>query len=234
MNFFNSLIGQLTVELTVGFVLLLISVRLIGNRQLSQITPFDFISALVLGELVGNAIYDPKTPFYYIIYSVTIWTILMLLIEKITLKSLKARKIIQGAPEFVVRDGLINFDVLIKQKLDFTEFLGLLRDKNAFSIREVDYAILENSGVITVKKKSAFTSQNNNSEDDTKSSINLPVILDGQIVDDHLKTLNNRSREWLMKLLQQRDITNVKTVLYAEWSEQYGFHLQKYDDYPKN
>ena len=84
---------HITFVLFVGFIALFIMTKILGKSQISQITPFDFISAIVLGELVGNALYDENTGISQMLFSVLLWTILILTTEKITQKFRRTRKL---------------------------------------------------------------------------------------------------------------------------------------------
>lgn len=64
---------SLTIELLVGFFALLVLTKVLGKNQITQLTPFDFISALVLGELLGNAIYDKEIGLHYVLYAIVFW-----------------------------------------------------------------------------------------------------------------------------------------------------------------
>lgn len=81
-------LGQITIELFFGFFVLLIATKILGKTQISQLTPFDFISAIVLGELVGNTIYDPEIKVWSILYAVLVWVVLIYTIE-VFLKALR-------------------------------------------------------------------------------------------------------------------------------------------------
>lgn len=70
-------LGQITIELFVGFFVLLIATKILGKTQISQLTPFDFISAIVIGELVGNTVYDPEVRVGSILYAVFVWVFLI-------------------------------------------------------------------------------------------------------------------------------------------------------------
>jgi uncharacterized membrane protein YcaP (DUF421 family) len=74
-------IMYLTIELTVGFFLLFIIVKFVGKKIINQITPFTFIASIVLGELLGNALYDHQIGVFYIIYSMGLWAILLFIVE---------------------------------------------------------------------------------------------------------------------------------------------------------
>jgi uncharacterized membrane protein YcaP (DUF421 family) len=79
----------------------------LGKTQINQVTAFDFISALVLGELLGNAIYDKNIPIYYVFYTLFLWGILLYLIEVISQKFIRARSIIEGTPSIIIDKGKI-------------------------------------------------------------------------------------------------------------------------------
>ena len=224
----NSMYFQLSIKLFSGFIALLISLRLMGKRQISQITPFDFISAVILGEIVGNTIYDNNSSIFHLIYGIVFWTILILLIEKFTQKMYKYRDTVQGSPVFVIKKGQIDFEVLNKEKLDFGELISLLRAKDVFSIQEVDYAILEPSGVISVIKKPLYA-QPTNKDLNIKisgTSLNLPLVLDGDIVFENLKVIDH-DEDWLIRKLNKSNINNVSEILYAEWNSHDGLYIQK-------
>ncbi len=219
---------QLTVELFFGFIGLLIAVKIIGKRQFQQISPFDFISSIVLGEFLGNAIFDNDITVFHVIYAIAIWTIMLLAIEKAVQKSKKFRSIVEGSPVLLIKNGIVDYHIMKKEKLDFVELLCLLRDKDVFSFREIEYAILEHNGLITIRKKSQY-------ETVTKADMNihakpaqldLPLIIEGEIVRNNLQKTEH-DEAWLRASLKQEQIHDIKDVLYAEWNAQEGFHIQK-------
>ncbi|AKL94665.1 putative membrane protein [Clostridium aceticum] len=223
---FKSSIFQLTVELTIGFFALFAVTKLTRKSQINQITPFDFISAIVLGELLGNAIYDEKVKIWTIIYALIVWGTLMFIIEKITQKFRRTRKLLEGEPAIIVRNGKIDFNVIKKEKLDINELLSLLRQKDAFSIREIEFAILEQSGNISVLKKSKY-------ETPTIEDLNLPLkgvylpitlILDGEILRDHLYAIGF-DEAWLLNQIHMIGIQNVEDIFYADWKQDEGIHI---------
>ena len=225
---FETVYFQIAIELATAFIGLIISIQIIGKRQVSQITPFDFISAIVLGELVGNAIYDQNTKFYHVLYTIFVWTALIYFIGIITQKFYKSRRVIQGNPTLVIKKGSIDFQALSRERLDLSEFLSMLREKDVLSVKEVEYAILETSGNITVIKKSKY---NYPTLDDlnlhsNNPSLNLPVILDGDIVTNNL-TLLGYDEKWLEKKLKEFKAGNAQDLIYAEWNDDEGLFFQK-------
>lgn len=161
---------QIFIELIIGYFLLLLLTKILGKTQITQITTFDFVSVLVLGELVGNAMYDSKTGIKEIAFSILLWGALIYVTEYITQKFRKTRKLLEGKPSIVINKGKIDFHELKKNHLDINQLQHLLRAKDVFSIAECAYAILETDGTISVLKKSAFSNP-------TKQDMNLPLKL---------------------------------------------------------
>ncbi|WP_141432767.1 DUF421 domain-containing protein [Bacillus sp. 03113] len=217
-------------EIIVGYIALFILTKWLGKTQINQFTPFDFISALVLGELVGNALFDEKTGLSHILFSVVIWGILIFTTEIITQKSIRFRKVLEGEPSIIIRKGKIDFNVMKKNHLDLNQLQYLLRSKDVFSIRECEYALLETDGTISVLKKAEYTYPVLHDLNLPIKPITLPVplILDGEIIDKNL-TLVNWDQNKIEQEVKAHGISSTKKVFYAEWKEGEALHLQTYD-----
>ena len=124
--------------LVIGYIFLFIMAKLLGKTQITQITPFDFISAIVLGELVGNALYDQETGIPEIFFAVAVWGILIYATEILTQKFKRARKLLEGEPSIVIKKGKIVYEELKKNHLDINQLQHLLRSKDVFSIMECE------------------------------------------------------------------------------------------------
>ncbi|KAB2335029.1 DUF421 domain-containing protein [Bacillus mesophilum] len=215
--------------LLVGFIALFGMAKILGKTQITQITPFDFISAIVLGELVGNALYDENTSIWQMLYSVVIWTVLIFTTELITQKYKSTRKLLEGEPSIVIKKGKINFDVLKKNHLDLNQLQHLLRTKDIFSVRECEYAILETDGTVSVLKKPAFTVPTISDFNMPLPSVEIPItlIIDGEVVFDNLENM-----EWDLEKLKMEiknaGASSVKDILIAEWKKGEGLYVQLY------
>ncbi|MCQ6274981.1 DUF421 domain-containing protein [Bacillus sp. V3B] len=222
-------IGQITIELLIGFFVLLASTKLLGKTQISQLTPFDFISAIVLGELVGNAIYDSDVKILSILYAVILWTILIYCILLITQKFRKTRKILEGRPSIVIRNGHIDKQQLKVNKLDINELQQMLRqEKDIFSLREVEFAVFEPNGKISALKKPKYASPTIEDLHLNQQKVYLPISLisDGQVDKDNLKK-TGFDENWLLNQIKANGITEFSNVLYADWKEDEGFFCMK-------
>jgi uncharacterized membrane protein YcaP (DUF421 family) len=216
-------------ELIIGYVALLFTTKILGKTQITQITAFDFISALVLGELVGNALYDNNIGIFQILFSIALWGTLIYITEIITQKKKRFRAILEGKPALVIAQGKILRDKMKENKLDINQLQHLLRSKGAFSIREVEYAILETDGTVSVLKKSPYELPTRQDHQMPEQLVNLPVtlIIDGEVIWDNLKEFGF-SKEWLQEQIQSFGAKEYKDVLYAEWQEGKGIHVQTF------
>ncbi|WP_343781917.1 DUF421 domain-containing protein [Alkalibacillus silvisoli] len=219
---------RITIETMVGFAALFTLTKVIGKSQITQITPFDFIAAIVLGELIGNALYDKEIGISMILFAVTLWGVLIFTIETLTIKFRRVRKTLEGSPSLIIRRGEIQRDLLKKAKLDMNQFMHLLRDKNVFSIQEVEYAVLETNGSINVLKKFIHQTPTNELLNQTPKAVELPVtiITDGEIVDENLKEI-----EWDLEHIKdevEKQGLTIQDVMYAEWTQEKGLFVMPF------
>jgi uncharacterized membrane protein YcaP (DUF421 family) len=211
---------SITIDLLIGFIALFLLTKLLGRRQIRQLTAFDFIFSIVLGELLGNAIYDPEVNFMYILYTLSLWGLLMFGVQLIEQKSIKLRKFISGNPAMVIREGQIDYKKLKETRMNITQLRSLLRQEGIFSLKEVEYAILETDGELSILKKSDYEQTIRKDLNIPSQSVKLPIILisDGQVLWENLHK-HNLNKEWLEQELLNNNIHRFDDVLYAEWSE---------------
>lgn len=209
---------QMLVDTIFGFFALFLLTKILGKTQISQLTAFDFISAIILGELVGNALFDDNSGILQIGYVLLLWGSLLYITEIITQKFKSTRHLLEGSPEIVIRKGKLIRDVMKKNKLDINQLQHMLRGKDVFTLREVEYAILETNGTLSVLKKSDFQTPTRKDMKLAPQPTNLSVTLinDGEIIYDNLKE-RNLTEEWLMDELKEQGYDNVKDVFYAEY-----------------
>ncbi|MBS3680432.1 DUF421 domain-containing protein [Ornithinibacillus massiliensis] len=206
------------VDTIFGFFALFLLTKILGKTQISQLTAFDFISAIILGELVGNALFDDNSGILQIGYVLLLWGSLLYVTEIITQKFKSTRPLLEGSPEIVIRKGKLIRDVMKKNKLDINQLQHMLRGKDVFTLREVEYAILETNGTLSVLKKSDFQTPTRKDMKLAPQPANLSVTLinDGEIIYDNLQE-RNLTEEWLMDELKEQGYDNVKDVFYAEY-----------------
>lgn len=217
---------QITIKLAIGFIMLFIFVRLIGGKLIDQITPFHFISAIVLSELLGNAVYHKDTPSIFIVYTILIWGILLFIIEYISIKSLILRNWLEGKPLMVIRNGEIDYEILKKARINLNQLQSLLRQSETFSMREVAFAFIEPNGSLSVLKKSPYQKPKTQDFSMPIHSVYLPITLirDGQLIEENLWEIA-KDQQWLKSYLLTKGIENISDVLFAEWLEKDGLFV---------
>lgn len=221
--------GKIAVELVVGYIALFIMAKILGRTQITQITPFDFISALVLGELVGNGLYDAEIGLSKVLFAIALWGLLIYATEMITQKKKGMREWLEGKPVIVISKGKILYEALKQTKLDLNQLQHLLRSRNAFSVREVEYAILETDGTVSVMKKAPYEQPTRKDHNFSAPETVLPVtvIIDGEVLWDNLQE-NGWDEQWLKKHIRHAGFENYGDILYAEWQDGKGMHIQTY------
>lgn len=222
--------GMIALELFFGLVLLFLVLKMLGKTQISQMRPFDFISALILGELVGNAVYDHEVKITEILFATVLWGLLIYLLEYITLKFKKTRKILEGEPSLVIEEGKLKFDELKKNKIDLNQLLILLRQQGYFSVQEVEYAILEANGKVSVLPKYQYDYPRVRDFQLPPRTVclTLPLILDGEVDYRNLEK-SGQDEQWLKNQLSMQNISNYRDVFYAEWQKNQPLFAMKYE-----
>ena len=219
-------ISFLTIKVIVGFVTLFFIIIITGRTSISQLTPFHLVFVLVLGDFLGNTIYEDKVRTFHFLYAIGLWTFLMLGIEFMTLKNKSTRSLLLGNPNIIIRDGVMDRKLLTKNKLDVNQVLSILRQNNVFSVREVKYGILEANGQISLLLKSKYQKPDKQDLNLPENPVDLPtsLIIDGEILWDNLHELGF-DQQWLDNQLTTNGYDNVKRILYADWRESEGIHV---------
>jgi uncharacterized membrane protein YcaP (DUF421 family) len=221
--------AQIALELVLGFIALFVITKILGKTQITQITTFDFISALVLGELVGNAIFDDEVGVIRIIYAVVIWGLLIFILEMVTQKWRRTRGLLEGRPTIIIHKGKILKESLKKSKLDVNQLQHLVRSKGVFSIRELEYAVLETDGTVSILKKAPYETPSKKDLQVNLEQVNIPItfISDGKVIKENLIEAGF-NMTWLEQQLKQHNIFRVEEVMFAEWLEGSGLHVQSF------
>lgn len=194
--------------------------RLLGKKEISALTPFDFISAVILGDLVGNTIYEKENSVLMLLFTLAVWTVLSIIFEKVTQHIRKLRKPLEGEPEILIRDGAIDLHKLRKNNLDFEQLRMMLRAKDTFSIREVAYAIYETNGSLSILKKPQYEPANREELGIASRAVQLPqsLVESGEIQHPALQNLA-KDEHWLLQELRKQGYSDLAAVAYAELDE---------------
>ena len=211
-------IFNISMRSTLIVVVLLILTRLLGKKQMSQLTYFNYITGVTMGSVAGDFISEVNMPVVDALASLIAICILTELNSFIALKSTSYRKVMDGDDIILIKKGKIIKPALKSCRMSVNILLMLLRQSNTFSVEEVEYAILETNGSLSVMKRQQAQPIIKSDLDIKAEKIkNLPreVISDGKIMKVNLKELN-KDEEWLKNELRKNNIESVKDVFYAE------------------
>lgn len=209
---------NISMRSTLIVVVLLILTRLLGKKQMSQLTYFNYITGVTMGSVAGDFISEVNMPVVDALASLIAICILTELNSFIVLKSTSYRKVMDGDDIILIKKGKIIKPALKSCRMSVNILLMLLRQSNTFSVEEVEYAILETNGSLSVMKRQQAQPIIKSDLDIKAEKIkNLPreVISDGKIMKANLKELN-KDEEWLKNELRKNNIESVKDVFYAE------------------
>ncbi|MEK4487555.1 DUF421 domain-containing protein [Psychrobacillus sp. FSL H8-0484] len=209
---------EMILRTTISFAVLLFLARLLGKKQLSQLTFFNYITGITIGSIAAEIASQKETPFIDGLLSLIWWTLLTILMSWISLKSSRARVLLDDEPTILIKDGKLSVKSLKSTRMHMDDLLMMLREQSIFSIQDVHYAVLETNGELSVFKK---PNQQEATKQDVKADVSLPVympreiISDGKIVQKNLLELD-LDEEWVMRKLRKQGIDSVEDVFYAQ------------------
>ena len=192
--------------------------RIMGKREVGQLGIIDLIVSILIAELVVISIENYDNNIMMSIIPILTLLILQVSLSYLSLRKPKFRIFLDGNPSIMIQNGKINYKEMMKQKYNLDDLLVQLRDKGYRSIEEIEYAILENSGTLSVFPYP---------KDKKKTPLPLPIILDSHIQTDTLKRLN-KDETWVYDLLKKKNI-NLENVFYAFYKDNNVFIIKDSD-----
>ena len=186
------------------YILVLAVMRLMGKREIGQLQPFELI---MIADLASIPMTEIGIPIYYGIVPILGLLMMHIFISFLNMKSLKAREIICGRPSILIYRGKINEKELIKQRFTINELEERLRGNNVFNLGDVEYAILETSGQVTVIQKPEKRNVTPEDLDLTPEYEGIPydLVVDGKVMAENLKELG-KNYKWLEKQTEKFNI----------------------------
>lgn len=199
-----------------AFILLLAITRALGKKQVAQLTFFEYVFGIGAGTIAGGLAEAIERPPGIATLALLTWGVAALVIQMVTMKSRTASKVVTGEPTVVIKNGQIQDETMTRLRYRFNELLSQLRQKDVFNVADVEFAILEPNGVLSVLKKSQV-------QNVTPSDLNLQtsykgipteVVVDGNVIESNLQMVN-LTKEWLIGELEKQNVRDVRDVAYA-------------------
>lgn len=189
-----------------------------GKREVGQLGIIDLIVSILIAELVVISIEDYDNNIFLSIVPILTLLLLQVTLAYFSLRKPKFRILLDGNPSIMIQNGKINYKEMLHQKYSLDDLLTQLREKGYRSIEEIEYAILENSGTLSVFPYP---------KDKKKSPLPLPLILDSDIQTETLKRLN-KNKDWVYKILDHKNI-RLEEVFYAFYKDNNVFIIKHSD-----
>lgn len=208
-------------------VVLFIIAKILGHKQMSQLDFFDYITGITIGSIAAELATELEEPFKPLI-AMLIYGIVTVILTLMTSKLPKTRRFINGTPTIIMNNGKLYRENMKKAKLDLSEFMVMCRQEGYFNLDDIQTAIFEYNGRLTVLPKSSKRPAN--PEDLSLSPkpeyISTEVIMDGKILNENLKRMGLDST-WLNKQLKNQGYKNAKEIFLGLCDENKQLTLYK-------
>ena len=196
------------------YLIVLVVMRLMGKREIGQLQPFELAISIMIADLASIPMTEIGIPIFNGIVPILGLLVMHLILSLINLKSLKAREIICGKPSILIYRGKINEKELKKERFTINELEERLRGNNVVNLGDVEYAILETSGQVTViqkPEKRNTTPADFNIQPDYEG-IPYDLVIDGKVMHENLKIIG-KNYEWLRKQVSKFNIKPEEALL---------------------
>ena len=196
------------------YLVLILSIRLMGKRQIGQMEPAEFVVTMLVANLASIPMQDGGIPLFSGVVPILTVLGLELVLSALSLKSSKLRELLCGKPVILIENGNILQDNLRKTRITLDELTGHLREKDVLDIRAVQYAILETNGNLSVfpYSKEMPASARDAGIKVRQHSLPIVIISDGELMEENLQKAKKDHR-WLRQVLQQQAATVEETWL---------------------
>ncbi|AIG25935.1 DUF421 domain-containing protein [Brevibacillus laterosporus] len=218
-----------------SFGLLLLVARVLGKQTLSNMTFHDFVTGITLGAIAANLAFNEKIKMMELILSLAVFSGTSYLMSNIAIKIQKSRKWISGAPTVLIENGKILEENMRKNKYTMDSLNQSLRQKDIFNLQEVENAVVETNGKLSVQKKTEFQSVTKKDLQiftGGKEKFPIELVMEGQILEDNLRQ-NKLSKDWLHKEIK-RIGKDLDEIFYAVKTSNGTIVFDFYADYIKS
>ncbi|OMF42354.1 MULTISPECIES: DUF421 domain-containing protein [Paenibacillus] len=222
--------AEVAIRTLMAVAILFLITKILGKRQVSQLSLFEYITGITIGNLAATIPMERESTWYLGLIALSVWVLTTLGIEYLQIKSKKIRDITDGRTTILIKDGKILEDNLRKERLTLDELMEQLRSKNVFKVSDVEFALMETSGEVNVlltKDKQPVTLKDLN-------MLQLPekeptaVIMDGQLMEQQMAYMGI-TQQWLDAKLKEKSLT-VKDVFFAQVDPQGELYIDQYSD----
>lgn len=189
------------------YIFVTLAIRLMGKRQIGDMQPGELVITLLISEIAAIPLQDPTRPVLTGVAAIFTLVIFEILMSVAAMKSLHIRKLMSGKSTVIIRDGKVDEEAMKRVRMTVLDLIELLRQNDIFELNQVAYAVLEVNGNLSVLKKSQFetVTRKDMKIKPSKDGLALPVICDGRIIEESLKTIDV-DKDTLFKTLSEHKV----------------------------
>lgn len=206
---------NLIIRCILFYFILIMALRFMGKREVGELSVFDIVIYLVMSELLALGVTELDSSILKSLIPIVTLAFLQFLLSLLFLKHKKSRDIVDGIPSILIHNGVLNQNEMKRQRYNIDDLLSQLREKDISSLSEVEFAILENNGSLSVLKKTNCLIVHPS-----------PVIQDGEINMNVLKDIH-KDKEWLLKKLKEYGYENEKLIFLCMLEKDRFYILEK-------
>lgn len=210
------------------YIIVLIVFRLMGKRQIGQMQPFELVLTLIIADLATIPMAEMSVPLFHGIVPLLTLVLIHYLLTVISKKSVRFSRVISGKPIIVVNPNGVDYDALRLLNISIDDIFGAIRDKGFFNLEDVQYAIMETNGTITVMPKADSSPVTNkdlkiNAND---KSIPITLISEGSLMKENL-ALANVDKQFVLNNLKKANIQSIKKCLVMTIDQTKNIYVQE-------
>ena len=202
----------------VGFLFLFVVTKIMGKKQIAQLSFLDYVIGISLGSIAAEMATDSGKPFYFYFIAMALYLVLDLFLTLLARKATLLKKLVRGRPLILIEQGKILYKNLVRSKLDINDLLSLCRAKGYFDLRTVAYCIFETSGEVSILPSAGSVLAKSVEVGCTPPapSLSKDVIEDGRLIEEALFQIG-KEKEWLFDRLGISEEKEVKRIALATY-----------------
>lgn len=198
----------ISIRTIIFYFLIILAYRIMGKREIGQLGVIDLIISILIAELVAISIENYNDSIFNTIIPVAILVIIEIILAFLSIKCKKLREFFDGKPSLIIKNGHINYKEMVKLRYSIDDLLMQLRQNSIKSIEDIEYALLEHNGKLSIFKYNPLK---------INTSFPLPLIIDGKVQEDTLEQIK-KSKTWLVNELFKKNLY-INDIFYAFYNK---------------
>jgi uncharacterized membrane protein YcaP (DUF421 family) len=198
------------------YFIVFLTMRIMGKREIGKLSVFDLVIWIMIAEIAVFVLEDVNKPIIAGILPMVTLVVVQISIAYLSLKNRKIRQLFEGKPSFIIQNGKLNREEMMRHRYNLDDLLLQLRQNKVMDVADVEFAILEPSGKLTVveKKKPSTVPAAEPHSRIRYEGLPLPLIMDGKVQEEGLEKLG-KTRFWLKSELQMKGVKDFKDIFFC-------------------